>query len=127
MLRFFSAPFGAATVVYCIIIYYLSSKSSFPVPPPFPFFDKIAHFCLFGGLSAILAAGLQLAEHEYSAGMLFMIPVGFCIIYGLSDEVHQLFVASRTFAVGDIAADTAGAAGAAILLLVVRQRNKASR
>jgi len=127
LLRFISAPFGGATVVYCIFIYYLSSKSSFPIPPPFPFFDTIVHFCLFGGLSAILATGLQLAEHDYSAGMLLMIPVGFCVVYGLSDEVHQLFVASRTFAVGDIAADTAGAAVAAIILLVVRQRNKAER
>lgn len=125
--KFIPASFGGATLAYCAFIFYLSSVPSFPVPPPFEFFDKIVHFCLYGGLSAIVAVGLQLAQHEYSARMSFIIPVGFSVIYGLTDEVHQLFVTSRTFAAADIAADAMGATVAAILLLVVRQRRKSGR
>jgi len=34
----------------------------------------------------------------------------FCFLYAVSDEVHQIFVPGRAFAVGDIIIDTLGAA-----------------
>jgi VanZ family protein len=122
---FFPAPFLGATAAYCALIYYLSSTPSFPFPPPFPFADKIAHFFLFGGLSAIVAAGLQRAGREYSPVMLFAIPVAFVFFYGLSDETHQLFVAQRTFEVADLGADIVGASAAAagFLLFVWKRKN----
>jgi VanZ family protein len=101
--------------------------SSFPISSPFDHFDKIAHFCLYAGLSATVAMGLHRARREYSAKVLFIIPVGFSIIYGLNDEVHQLFVDYRTFAAGDIAADAVGAAAAAAFLLFVYRRKKSKR
>jgi len=77
---------------------------------------------MFGGLSATVILGLWWAEYKYPARTLFTIPVAFCVVYGLGDEIHQLFVASRTFAVADIAADASGAAFATILLLVVLRK-----
>ena len=119
--RYFPVPFLALTAAYCAFIYYLSSIPSFPVPPPFIFFDKVVHFGLYGLLGAVVASGLHRAGHGYSAIMRVAIPTAFCFLYGLSDETHQLFVSNRTFDLGDLAADSFGAATAAILLLYVRR------
>ena len=116
---FIPMPYLAATLGYCVFLYYLSSVSSFPVDPPFEYFDKLVHFCLYSGLTAVVAVGLQQARHKYSAKMLIMIPVAFSALYGVTDEVHQLFVPSRTFAPGDMLADAFGALAAAVLLLLV--------
>ncbi len=95
-----------------------------PVKPPFPMFDKLVHFGLYGGLGAVVAIGMWWADREYSAGARVVVPTAFCFFYGLSDETHQLFVANRSFDLADVAADVAGAAVAAILLAHVwRRRN----
>lgn len=117
--HFIPVPYLAATLGYCVLLYYVSSISSFPVEPPFEYFDKLVHFCLYSGLSGVVAIGLQQAKHKYSAKMLIMIPVAFSALYGITDEVHQLFVPSRTFAFGDMLADAFGALAAAVLLLLV--------
>jgi VanZ family protein len=121
---FIPVPYLGATIGYCAFLYYLSSVSSFPVESPFEFFDKIVHFCLYSGLSATVAIGLQQARHKYSPSMLIIIPVGFSALYGVIDEIHQLFVPLRDFAFGDMAADAIGATVAAAFLLVFyRWRN----
>jgi VanZ family protein len=117
--HYFPLPLLAATIVYCAFIYWLSSMTGFPVESPFPNFDKSAHFLLYAGLAAVIATGLLKARHAYSAVILFIVPAGFCLLYGLSDEVHQLFVEGRNFDVGDIIADTLGAAAAALLMIAI--------
>jgi VanZ family protein len=107
------------TLAYCGVIFYLSSIPSLKLPPPFPHFDKVVHFCEYGGLSVLIVAGLRRARHKFSAGMRIAVPVLLCALYGLSDEIHQLFVVGRTFDLLDLAADAAGAAVAAGVLLFV--------
>ncbi|GAB4342106.1 MAG: hypothetical protein Kow0099_19380 [Candidatus Abyssubacteria bacterium] len=121
MRRYYPIPFLVATVAYCAFIFYLSSVSSFPDIISFEASDKVAHFLLFGVLGAIVSEGLWRAEYRYSALLLLAIPTLFSIVYGLSDEAHQLFVAERTFALGDMAADGLGAACAAAMLLVIHR------
>ena len=113
----FPMPFIAGTAAYCGLIFLLSSMSSFSAAPPFAHFDKVAHFFMFGGLGAIVAAGLGSAAREYSTAMRIIVPAIFCSAYGLSDEIHQLFVEHRAFEVSDMAADAAGAAFAAGLVV----------
>jgi VanZ family protein len=121
---FIPMPYLTAIFAYCAFLYYLSSISSFPIEPPFEYFDKLVHFCLYSGLSAVVAVGLQQARHRYSAKMLMMIPVAFSALYGITDEVHQLFVPSRTFSIGDMLFDAFGALAAAAFLLVVYRWRK---
>ena len=116
---FIPVSYLLASLGYCVFLYYLSSISSFPVEPPFECFDKLVHFCLYSGLSGLVAIGLQQAKHKYSAKMLIMIPVAFSALYGITDEVHQLFVPPRTFAFGDMLADAFGALAAAVLMLLI--------
>ncbi len=123
MTRFYPMPFGAATAVYCSLIFYLSSISSLPGPMPFAYFDKVVHFCLFGGLGAIVVVGLGKADRKYAARARIAIAIAFSFVYGLSDEIHQIFVEYRTFDMSDLAADVAGAAFAAGLLAYLQRKN----
>jgi len=123
-----SFPFLAATLIYCAMIFLLSSISSFPVSPPqISFFDKIVHFLLFAGLSALVAVGLYQARHCYSPKLLFFIPVSFSLVYSISDEIHQVSVPLREFSLGDLVADATGAAAAAGVLLFVHHWKKLKR
>ena len=61
--------------------------------------------------------------HEYSVRARIAIAIAFCFVYGLSDEIHQIFVQYRTFEVNDLVADVAGAAFAAGLLVYLQRKN----
>jgi VanZ family protein len=125
--EFIPLPFIGTAFAYCVMLYLLSSVSSFPAPSPFTFFDKVVHFFLFAGLSTLVAMGLHQARHQYSSKMQILIPVSFSVIYGLSDEIHQLIVPFREFSMGDIAADAVGATAAATGLFLVHQWKKLKR
>ncbi len=122
--EYFPALFLALTAGYCSLIFYLSSTSSLPFDSPFIFFDKIAHFILYGGLGAVVALGLRPSGHDYSAKARSIVPVAFWLLYGISGHTHLLFVSQRTFDVADIVADAAGAVTAAALLLHLRGGTK---
>ena len=75
-----------------------------------PHSDKLVHFTLFGGLAGVVAAGLWRSNHPAPAPKrLFWSAAGFTALYGLSDEIHQLFVPSRSFDPLDLLADAVGA------------------
>ena len=120
--RFFPVSFLAMTFLYCILIFSISSIPALPVAPPFPHFDKLVHLCLYGVLAGIISAGLWKAEHNYSRAMLFLIPVVFSVLYGLTDEVHQLFVEGRSFDINDLAADALGAAAVTLVIPYLYQK-----
>jgi VanZ family protein len=108
---------------YAALIYFLSSLSN-----PFPFapagiltFDKLLHFVEYAGLGALLAWGLARAGLAVSSGGVWAAVLGSA--YGLSDEVHQAFVPSRSADPGDWLADTAGAlVGAVVMVAFLRRR-----
>ena len=113
-------PYFILTGLYCGFIFYLSSLSK-PLPAPvfFPGVDKVAHGLLYAGLAATLSVGIRRSNNPARPSVQFWVPLLFASLYGVSDEVHQLFVPSRTFDVWDLAADSAGAASAQLLLCLV--------
>src|SRR5262245_7113602 len=103
-------PWIALTLVYCSIIFYLSSRPDLGLDPPWwmdwPQSDKVVHFTLFGGLAGTVATGLWRSNGPaLSSKALFWGAVGFAVLYGLSDETHQIFVPNRTFDPLDLLAD----------------------
>lgn len=101
--------FWFVTVLYCAGLFVLSSDSTpYEVQTVFPLQDKLAHMVLFGGLSLVVGVGLRRAGTG-TAAFQFFVPILFAAFYGLTDEVHQLFVPNRHFELLDIAADTVGA------------------
>jgi VanZ family protein len=100
-----------ATALYCALIFWLSNQSNPPMPEMrFPGEDKVAHMVLYGGLAGILSLGLHRSGRNHAPWVLKYGPVLFAVLYGLTDEVHQLFIAERTFSLLDLVADAAGAA-----------------
>jgi VanZ family protein len=95
-------------------IFYLSSLPGEELPlPNLPFADKVAHFVTYLGLGVLLACrrGLTdlLRERRVTAwtkGGWIAPTVG--IVYGIFDEVHQLYTPNRTFDLFDFAVDVAG-------------------
>jgi hypothetical protein len=71
--------------------------------------DKIAHALIYG----ILAATTLYAIFPYKFTTNRLVTCAsvalFCLLYGLSDEFHQSFIAGRESSVADVAADFLGA------------------
>ncbi len=71
--------------------------------------DKVLHLCEYGLLGALAyracrhGAGIWVARHAV------IVAVAGCALYGLSDEIHQLFVPLRQGDPLDLVADSAGA------------------
>lgn len=98
-------------LLYCAGIFWLSHQSSPPVPETgFPQADKVAHLILFGGLAGIISVGLHRAGRTHAPWIHRFGPVLFATAYGLTDEIHQLFIPLRTFSLLDLLANFTGAA-----------------
>jgi VanZ family protein len=96
-------------VLYCVLIFGLSSISSVPALPGHVS-DKVAHALLYSGLGFLVARALSGGVARPPSLHVTLVVIGFAAAYGLSDEVHQLFVPTRQFDPKDLSADVVGAA-----------------
>jgi VanZ family protein len=98
-----------ALPIYCAVIYWLSDQPSLPLPMPmlFEFQDKLLHFTAYF-LMGILA-GRSSRHFVKPAYLLAIVSIGFCSLYGASDEWHQSFIVGREADSLDWVADTVGA------------------
>ena len=105
------------TAVYCVGLFWLSSQ---PPPEhgrlPFPGADKVVHGILYAGLTAIVSQGLRRSATPRGPRVQFFGPVLFALAYGISDEIHQVFVPGRSPDVADVVADTGGAIAVQLVL-----------
>jgi len=99
-------------------IFYLSSRSSFPVEMPWWAYqgDKVVHMGLYGLLGFLfLRAWLRgaLADISFNTSL---VTIAFAAGYGLTDEFHQMFVPYRTADLLDVTADAVGATLVCVLV-----------
>jgi VanZ family protein len=64
---------------------------------------------LYAGLASLVGAGLR-QKGSGSVAFQALFPIVFAGLYGISDEIHQLFVPNRSFELLDILSDISGAA-----------------
>jgi VanZ family protein len=103
-----------AALLYMAGIFYLSSLPGEDLPlPNLPLADKVAHFLTYAGLGVLLACRRGLTDlvrerriTAWTKGGWIAPAVG--ILYGIFDEVHQLYTPNRTFDLLDFAVDVAG-------------------
>lgn len=95
-------------VVYCGMIFWLSSQSRLPVPDLFNFQDKVLHATAYALMALLFWQSAGRLGEQKSTGI-SMAAVMFCSLYGISDEWHQSFVPGRDASLGDWLADTLGA------------------
>jgi VanZ family protein len=102
--------------VYMAFIFTLSSIAQVPQLPEGG--DKDLHALLYAGLAFVLARALTGAWRTRLTIGLVLATIAIAGLYGVSDEIHQYFVPPRQSDVMDVAADTVGAAIAAVGLYV---------
>lgn len=95
-------------IAYAAAIFWVSSLSRPPLEIEQRFIDKPLHFVEFFLFGALLVWTVH-ARSAPRPGL-----VGICIVvgilYGASDEIHQMFVPGRVCELADVIADAAGAA-----------------
>ena len=104
---------------------FLRLKENFNVNIDIGVIRKLAHLTeyLFLGVSAILYVGTFKNSDEKSMA----IATAICVLYAVSDEFHQYFIANRDGRFGDVLIDSTGAMlGIKItmlILLIMRRKN----
>ena len=92
------------------VIFLLSSRSDIPdLGYHFPHRDKVAHVGIYGfwGFLFCASARRQWPGIPRIRGILLAALAG--LVYGASDEIHQIFVPRRSADLADLGADVLGA------------------
>ena len=82
---------------------------------------KTAHFTIY--LILGLLVGLLLREYNISSKQLLVYGILICMLYSISDEVHQMFVAGRSGEIKDVLIDTCGASIGNMIISMRKKRN----
>jgi len=111
-------------LLYCLLIFWLSAQSDPARMSPVEVPDKLAHLVLYAGYGFLFMRLLMgAAVKDQAEPIRFLVwSLSAALLYGLSDETHQLFVPHREFSWMDLLADGAGGyLGARVWLLVNRK------
>ena len=104
-------------IIWMIFIFYISSLSHPPTPGPgVSYFGEFTHFTEYFILSLLLLRMFNV--YKFKNGLLLSILIS--ILYGLTDEIHQLVVPYRAFEIKDLIIDSLGASVILIKLLFKR-------
>lgn len=110
-----------AVVLIGFAIFYLSSLSFPPGPSITNFYSMLYHFLAFFSLAFFLLPALIQGKNK----SLIFIAIIMAIMYGLLDEIHQLFVPGRICAFSDFLINSAGILAVSLLYTVsLRFRKK---
>jgi len=102
------------TLVYAGIIYWESSKDTSSISLPYHT-DKLVHFAEFGLLCLMTCWSLSAARIVSNSIYKIILAISLVSLYGISDEIHQLFTPNRSVDIFDWLADTTGATVAGFL------------
>ena len=120
-----SAPWHAAyhpwwywtpVVGYAALIFFLSSLSHPEIYVPSPLMglgDKILHAIEYGVLAILMYRAFRYAGGAWSASHALLLAIVASTTYGLTDEIHQLFVPLREADAWDLLTDAVGSSVAA--------------
>jgi len=78
--------------------------------PDLPSIDKFLHALAYGVLAATTIFALQPEQRRVKSFRPALTVLLFCLVYGITDELHQAFVPGREPDILDLLADTMGAA-----------------
>jgi hypothetical protein len=90
------------------VIFYASTLPGSDIPSLFPFQDIAFHLFIYALLAFSLARALRNKYINISAAKLVFLVLVFGIIYGASDEFHQMFVPKRSASFFDLLIDGIG-------------------
>ncbi len=94
------------TLGYMALIFLLSSFQGADLPGLPGNFDKVVHTGVYMPLAFLFYRSL---EKSGTRKYIFITAFLFASLYGITDEIHQIFVPGRDAAIGDALADSTGA------------------
>ncbi|MBQ8203102.1 MAG: VanZ family protein [Clostridia bacterium] len=84
---------------------------------------KLAHFTIFALLGVFaLASIVSYSKPSFALKSLFS--AAFCLLYAISDEIHQLFVAGRSGEIRDVIIDFLGSLLGIIFISLIFKKNR---
>ncbi|HOC93712.1 MAG TPA: VanZ family protein [bacterium] len=108
----------AALFLYCCAIFALSSRHGYPeIERHFPLWMPdpgiLAHFMIYFGLGLVAWNTFKHEKAAWLSRRAAMAAFIFTALYGVTDEIHQLFVPGRNMQARDFIMNTLAAAAAA--------------
>ena len=115
------------SIVVATAIFVLSSRSKLPLPDSvvFPGMDKVLHALAFGCFAFAFSYWLGASLWKTKPFLCILIVCVAAACYGVSDEIHQMFVPGRDASVYDWIADCTGALIASLLRMALVRRARA--
>ncbi|HEX6370988.1 MAG TPA: VanZ family protein [Longimicrobium sp.] len=105
-------------LAWALVIFNLSAQPRLP-GPGVPGFDKVAHFGAYALLGWLLVRAADRSLLPLAVGAVLG------VLYGATDEIHQMYVPGRSPDVMDWFADAAGVAAATFVYTRLRARRTA--
>lgn len=102
--------YWSPVIIYCAFIFYMSSRPAPESIPKIAHLDKLLHAGAYALLSALFFRAYRATRFGDRLATAILLSILSAGIYGISDEVHQYFVPSRSAEVQDVLADIAGSA-----------------
>ena len=102
------------------VIFYFSTLPESATPLRYIIPDKVAHAGEYFILAFLILFALQRTT-QFRFSTSFWITLAWAAVYGLSDEIHQLYVPTRQFDVLDLLADVSGVAVLFLILWVLQK------
>jgi VanZ family protein len=98
--------YWALTIIYMGLIFYVSSFKGNDFPSFFNSYNTFAHIGIYFILAVLLYIALK--KSGVRKNVLFL-SVLIAVVYGITDELHQINTPGRGFEIVDILSDTFGA------------------
>jgi VanZ family protein len=96
------------SLAWAVLLFLLSSIPGSRIPPlRISYADKIAHTLLYGGFGLLCFRALRRST-KLGAAAAVVLAAAIALLYGTTDEIHQMFVPMRSPELLDVAADLAG-------------------
>ncbi|WP_058486429.1 VanZ family protein [Defluviitalea phaphyphila] len=107
-------------IIWMCVIFILSSMTGNDLQRTFPFFSDFnwGHFVAYFILAITYYIGLF---KKVKKPRIFYIIILLCVLYGITDEVHQFFVPTRVPDIKDLFSDTIGSITASLFLVVIHK------
>lgn len=115
-----SFPYWVPTVLWMGVIFFMSTLPESATPGRDILPDKVCHAGEYFILAFLILFALQRTTRARFSSS-FWITLAWVVVYGLSDEIHQLYVPTRQFEVGDLIADVCGVVVLFFILWVLQR------
>ncbi len=114
-------------VIYCLVIFALSSHPVLAPPVFFPAVDKFIHAIEYAVLGSLWTRAISQSWKALPVSRVLLSAVLFTTFYGISDEWHQAYVPGRTPEIADVLANMAGGILGSLGFIWFKARKKMSR